>query len=286
MSRGSGWLAMALLAAACGGKRTPAGGGDTVAAATDSLVPIADVAVPGDTLHSGVAPTSVPPPPPPPPPPAVSQPLSHPHHAAPPPARVAESPLPAAANPEPVRPADVTPAAVARHAVIGTGTPIETTAIDSIHSHVTRAGDQIHVRVAQDVSDDGHVVVPAGAVVTLIVDDIAPAPERGASPRLALSARSITIAGTTYPFDATMSDYQYELKSRGVGPSEVAKTGAGAVVGGILGRLIGGNKTGTVVGAVGGAAAGAAVAAKTVDRDVVVHAGNSITLTLRQDFAR
>jgi hypothetical protein len=40
------------------------------------------------------------------------------------------------------------------------------------------------------------------------------------------------------------------------------------------------------VGAIGGGAAGAAVAAKTANRDIIVHAGSTVTLTLRDEFVR
>jgi hypothetical protein len=54
------------------------------------------------------------------------------------------------------------------------------------------------------------------------------------------------------------------------------------VIGGIAGRVIGGDKTGTIIGAVVGAAAGAAVAVETANRDVVVAAGSTVGITLRE----
>jgi outer membrane lipoprotein SlyB len=67
-----------------------------------------------------------------------------------------------------------------------------------------------------------------------------------------------------------------------VGTSEAGKVGAGAVIGGIAGRVIGGDKTGTIIGAVVGAAAGAAVATETANRDIVVEAGSTVGITLRE----
>jgi Glycine zipper 2TM domain len=260
----------AAVLAGCGGHRAP-GNTDTLGAANDSLVAIADMPATGDTLHGAAS--NLPPPPPPPPAPSPKPATRHP------------APAVAAAPPAPTPPADVTPAPVARHAVLAVGTSIETVAVDSIHSHITRPGDVVRVRVAQDMSDGGEVIIPEGAEVTLVVDSIAPAPHKGARATLVLSARNIVIAGTTYPLDADVPHYQFEMKTRSIGASEVAKTGAGAVVGGVLGRLIGGNKTGTVVGAAGGAAAGAVVASKTIDQDIIVHAGDTVTVTLQKPFA-
>lgn len=250
--------------AACG-ERT-AEGDNAQVTNRDSLVPIADA----PSLDTSM---------PPAPPETV-------YIARPPAAK------PAARRPVPAQPspaAATTTAAVAPAAAppqLTTGTTVSTTVMDSIHSQFTKVGDLVRVRVTGDVSDaDGKVVIPAGSIITLAVVEIAQAPNRGEKGTLTLSARSIQINGTSYPIAARATDYSFEMKARGVGAGEVAKTGAGAVAGGIIGRVIGG-KTGTVVGAVGGAAAGAAVAAKSANRDIIVHAGGAMTITLRDTFER
>jgi uncharacterized protein YcfJ len=214
----------------------------------------------------------------------------------PPPAAPAPATTPPRATPKPKptpRPTTTAPAAPpatvpapARAPTLVTGTTVAATAIDSIHSHLNKAGDVVRVKVATDVADsNGKVVIPAGAVVKLHVVQIGEAQNRGEKGTLVLSADEVEINGTSYPVTARASDYTYEMKARPVGAGEVAKTGAGAAAGAIVGRIIGG-KTGTVVGAVGGGAAGAAIAAKSANRDIIVHAGNSVTLTLRDDFVR
>jgi hypothetical protein len=166
------------------------------------------------------------------------------------------------------------------------GTSIATTTLDSIHSRHNLVGDLIRVRVSRDVvADDGRVVIPAGAIVTLAITEIMPAANKGETGTLILTARSVEIGDANYPLTARASSVQSELKSRGVGVGEVAKTGVGVVGGGLIGGAIGG-RTGRIIGAIGGGAAGAAIADKTVDRDIVVVVGNSITLTLRDDFTR
>ncbi len=118
-----------------------------------------------------------------------------------------------------------------------------------------------------------------------IIRYIASAGTRGGEGNLVLSSRSVMIDGTSYDITARATDFEFEMRGRGVGTGEVAKTGAGAVAGAIIGRVVGGKK-GTVVGAAGGAAVGAAVADHTQDRDLVVSAGKPMTLTLRDGFTR
>ncbi len=251
-------LIAAVALVACGGGADEIEPGDPMAG--DSLVPIADEAMLPDTTV-------------PAPPETVYT-----ERPAPPPApRPRPSPPPAAA-PAPA-PA---PAPAARS--IATGTTIRTTMIDSVHSRVTRPGDQVRVSVAADVIDSrGRVVIPSGAVVTLAVTDVKAAGSKGGAGTLTMAARSITIDGESHEISARATEFDYQLKGRGVGTGEVAKTAGGAAAGAIIGRVIGG-RSATVIGAIGGAAAGAAVADATQDRDVVLAAGSPVVLTLSDDF--
>ncbi|MDX2263108.1 MAG: glycine zipper 2TM domain-containing protein [Gemmatimonadales bacterium] len=196
---------------------------------------------------------------------------------------VVRRPTPRPPAPTPVTPAP-RPSASAPSLV--SGVAIQTVMMDSVHSQYTRVGDPIRVRVANDVmSSDGKVVIPAGSVITLAVTEIGQANNKGEKGLLSLAGRSISINGESHPITARATDYEYEMKARGVGATDVARTGAGAAAGAIIGRVIGG-KTGTIVGAVGGAAAGAAVASQSANRDIIVHAGKAMTITLRDEFVR
>lgn len=169
-------------------------------------------------------------------------------------------------------------------AELATGTQIAATTTATISSETHKAGDQVVVRVAGDVSDSsGAVVIPAGAEITLTISQIAPAPNKGEKGTLTFAVGDITINGESHPLDARVVDYGYEMKGTGVGGGEVAKTAAGGAAGAIIGRTVGGEK-GTIPGAIGGAAAGAAVADYTQDRNIVVAAGNRVTLELTGSF--
>lgn len=170
---------------------------------------------------------------------------------------------------------------------LASGTTIAATAMSQISSANSRPGDAAQVRVVRDVIavDGKTVVIPAGSVITLGIVQIAGAPARGEKGTLVMSAKSVDVGGKTYPLAAAATNYAYEMKAHDIGVNEVAKTGVGAVVGGVVGHAVGGD-AGTVVGAVGGGAVGAAIAAKDLDRDLIVHTGSSVTLTLRQEFVR
>lgn len=251
---------------ACGGqKQLPQTALDS-ARPGDSVTPIVDAARP-DT-----SPLVAPPP---------EQPVAVPRR------QPVTRPIPRATAPAPSpQPEAPLPSLPPREPTLAAGTQITTNALDSIHSHLNQVGDPVRVKVATDVIDaNGKVVIPAGAIVRLRVVQIGEASNRGEKGTLVLSADDVEINGVTYPVTARASDYAYEMKARPIGAGEVAKTGGGAAIGAIIGHAIGG-KTGTVVGAVGGGAAGAAVAAKTANRDIIVHAGSKVTLTLRDDFVR
>lgn len=167
------------------------------------------------------------------------------------------------------------------------GTEFGAEAIDSITSRHNRAGETMRIRVASDVKDSrGRTVIPAGSVVALRIDQLAPAEnDADHTGKLKLTPTSIEVNGQSYPLNATVDSVKYSIVGRGVTAGDAAKVGAGAVVGGIAGRVIGG-KRGTAVGAVVGAAGGAAVASQTNDRDVVIRVGNYVRIRLEQAFNR
>ncbi len=280
MTRRLGIITIGLLGiAACGGRKDAAELANGTPAKPDSLVPIADAAPP--SLPPAQSPQTVyvdrSKEPPPRPAPRIL-PRPSPANA---PSSAGQDRPPVAAEPLPAQPLPAP-----RAAVLEAGTVIDGNVIDSIHSRYTKVGDVVHMRVARDLTVGNRVVIPSGSVISLTVTAIGQAPDRDKKGTLSLAAQSVEINGRTYPVSGEATDYQYEMKARGVGAGDAAKVGGGAVVGGLIGRVIGGNKTGTIVGAVGGAAAGAAVASKTADRDIIVHAGGTVAVTLRDPFSK
>ncbi len=254
-------------AVACGDRRNDDVGADSLAPG-DSLVPIADAAPLTDTTRPSPPPETV----------FVAPPASRP-----------TTNRPATNRPAPTRPAPTRPApapAPSRGLTVEAGTAIASTSTQKISSKTHKAGDVVQVRVANDIlGANGNVSIPAGSIVSLSIVEIAGAANRGERGTLVMSANSVSINGSSYPLNARVTDYAFKMDAGNIGAEQVATTGAGAIIGGAVGRVIGG-KTGTAVGAVAGAGAGAAVAAKKADRDIVVEAGNSVTLVLREDFRR
>ena len=197
----------------------------------------------------------------------------------------APAPAPSPANPAPPpAPTPSPPSASPRILTLPAGTLIEGTLDRTISSKTNKVGDRVSVRVANDVKNAaGLVVVPAGSTVDLSITAIEPARDKSqAAGKLTLAVTGITIRGESQPIQADVSSVITSMKGGGIGAGEAAKVGAGAVIGGIAGRVIGGDKTGTIIGAVVGAAAGAAVATETANRDVVVQAGSTVGITLRE----
>jgi hypothetical protein len=204
----------------------------------------------------------------------------------PPPRRTtprASSPAPA---PAPVTPAPApAPVPAPAPARLESGDTLEASAATSITSKTNKPGETFTARIGQAVlAADGRTVIPAGAVVTLSIVALKPAPNKAAKDgTITLRAVSVAINGESHPLDAEVTFVEHTLKSRGIGTSEAAKVGVGAAAGAILGKVVGGG-TGAAAGGVVGAAAGAAVAVESADRDVVVPVGATIRMVLRAPF--
>jgi hypothetical protein len=175
------------------------------------------------------------------------------------------------------------PAKPAPAPMLAEGTSLGLTAVDSINSRHNKKGDPVTATAASDVRDSrGRVVIPAGAVFSGTVSDIAPGTP--SNPRLVITFNRVGFGGNTYAVQARVDTMATTTQGRGITAGTAAKVGAGAVIGGIAGRLIGGNKTGTAVGAAAGAAAGAGVAHATRDIDIILPAGATVEVTLTAPF--
>jgi hypothetical protein len=196
------------------------------------------------------------------------------------------SPPPAATNPTTPRPSNPrpstpTPAATGRS--LAAGATLETNTTAQISSKNNKAGETLSATVANDVTDaQGRVVVPAGSVVKLTIQEIEPAENKGSQGKIVLMPATIEVNGKSYTLNASIESVEHRLEGRGVTTGDAAKVGAGAAVGAIAGRVLSGNKKGAIIGGVVGAAVGTGVAVETADRDVVVPAGARIVLKLTQ----
>jgi hypothetical protein len=207
------------------------------------------------------------------------QPAASPSAATPAPAK--PKPKPATSSPKPA------PAPARRTGTLASGTEVNATAADSLHSRHNKVGETFRATVASDVADSkGFVVIPAGSTVTFTVSSLEPAKNKSDNDgKLKLTATSVEIDGQSYAIGGTANQatVEHKLLGQGVTAGGAARVGGGAAAGGIAGKVIGG-KTGAIIGGIAGAAGGAVVANKTADRDVVVRPGMAVTFTLSSDF--
>jgi hypothetical protein len=160
-------------------------------------------------------------------------------------------------------------------------------AADTLTSRHNKTGESVRALITSPVLDnEGHEVIPAGAVFLGTISDIAPAESPGGQGRMAMTFHAVEYGGVTHPLTGVADSLGTRMKGRGVTAGDAAKVGAGAVVGAVAGRIIGGNRTGTAVGAAAGAAAGVGIAAATRDVDIILDAGASITVVLSEEFRR
>jgi outer membrane lipoprotein SlyB len=112
-----------------------------------------------------------------------------------------------------------------------------------------------------DVTVDGRVAIPAGAVLRGVVSSVEPATRTNRTAKMTVSFDQVTVNGRDYPIRGTVTE---ALQGEGI-RGDLPKAGAGAAVGGILGAVLGGAK-GAVLGAViGGGGTIAATEGKELD---------------------
>ncbi len=185
-------------------------------------------------------------------------------------------------RPPATRPKPATPPAPTMYTAAA-GTHLDMAVTDTISSRTNHAGDAFSARVVDDVKDaQGHVVIPAGAVIGGTVMAVKPAPNPNEPGTLTLAVSTVTVRGTKYDLDARIDSLETVRHGRGITTGDAAKVGAGAAAGAILGRVVGGNKRGTIIGGIVGAAAGAGIAATSKDADIVLPAGAHVIVTLNK----
>jgi hypothetical protein len=191
-----------------------------------------------------------------------------------------------APKPKPKPKAVPKPASAAPRA-LAAGAMLATTMDREISSRTDKAGATVTGTVASDVKDaSGRVVIPAGSKVTLTITEIHESENKGdKTGKLTLTPTAVEIQGRSYALMGSAVALDRTLRDRKTNAGDVAKVGAGTAAGAILGRVIGGSTKGAVIGGVIGGAVGTQRAIETKDRDVVVPAGSTVTLTLDTQFA-
>ncbi len=194
---------------------------------------------------------------------------------------IAENP-PAASSPAETPPSKrVAEAASAPAPIVKTlpaGAEVDVILMDGLSSETSQAGDTVRARVANDVMQDGVMVIPAGSIVSGTVTEVVPLKKIGGAAKLALSFGRLEI--TAANVIAIEANLLREGKSQT--GKDAATIGGAAAGGAVLGKLLGKSSKDTLIGAVVGAAAGTAVAAKNKGEQVELPVGTQMSFQLNR----
>lgn len=159
--------------------------------------------------------------------------------------------------------------------VVPAGTHLVVTMGNTINTKTANSGDTFTGTLAQPVSVDGVVAIPAGASVTGTVTDAkSPGRFKGAGV-LSVALNSITIRG----IPTTISSSTYTQTVKGKGKRTAVMAGGGTGAGALIGGLAGGGK-GALIGGLVGAGAGTAGAAFTGNKELTIPAESAVTFRL------
>lgn len=154
-----------------------------------------------------------------------------------------ESSTPAAAPAPPPQPVD---------AIFPAGTTVEIQTVDPIDAKTSQPGDEFQATLAQPLTWDSRVIVPAGTNVYLRLVAAQESGQYKGRSELQLQLARLELQGQQYQINS--STYTAAGSSRG---KDTAKTvGGGAIVGAIIGAIAGGGKGAAIGGAAGAGAGG------------------------------
>jgi len=208
--------------------------------------------------------------------PAAPAPRSDTYAPAPPPPAPAEAPAPA----DVPRPAEApTPALTSNPPplprVLAAGTVLALVLESTVASNTSQVGDRVMATLAEDVSEDGRVLLPAG---TEVVGRVTVAKQSGrvkGRARLVMEFDEVRDGGSSYRIEASPVDVTAD-SSKG---QDAKIAGGAAAAGAVIGAITGGGKGALKGTAIGGAAGGAAVLA-TRGKQVELAAGTHVAVKL------
>ena len=174
----------------------------------------------------------------------------------------------------PTTTANTTPTEVnnAQAGVIPAGQELDVRLGTTLSSKTAKVEQRFEATTVADVTQNGRVLIPAGARVRGVVAAVDPADRLHRAGSLTLSFDEIEVRGRTNPMHAQATNVFESGGIREEGGTAGIGAGAGAIVGGILGGL-----KGAILGAVIGA--GGAIAA-TEGKDIELPAGSIIRIRL------
>ena len=189
--------------------------------------------------------------------------------------RTPRTPAPSRPRPRPSTPPVVeAPSGV----TLASGTPIDVTVNAQISTKTAQVGDAWSGSVKENVIVGNTVVIPAGSIVSGVVNVAKPAAGKGTLAMLGLAVRSISVGGHDHMVAASTEPIEAgSPRARNLGA-----VAGGAAAGALIGKAAGGGGRGALIGGIiGGVAAGAGVAASK-GYQVELKEGTVITFSVDQ----
>jgi hypothetical protein len=193
---------------------------------------------------------------PPPPPTSGPTPVQTQNQAPPPP-------------PEPPKP-------VVRQITLAAGTVVPIRMTDGLNSKTTQTNDVFHASLAEDIVEQGVVVIPRGSPVLGQVVDAKEAAHFKGNSLLEIQLTQLTARGQKIPLETDT----FSTAGAGRGKNTAVKTGGGAALGAIVGAIAGGGK-GAAIGALAGGGAGAGINAVTRGEQVQIPTESMLSFRLQ-----
>lgn len=160
---------------------------------------------------------------------------------------------------------------------IPAGTTVEVQTIDPIDSATAQEGQEFQASLAQPLTADGRVIVPAGANVFIQVTNKTQAGHYKGTNSLQLILSRFEFKGR----DVALATDPYDLSGGSRGKNTAEKVGGGAVLGAIIGAIAGGGK-GAAIGAASGAGAGGVYQGVTKAKPIKVAPETKLDFRLSQ----
>lgn len=161
-------------------------------------------------------------------------------------------------------------------ATVEAGTAVDVRLEDHLDSGESESGEEFRMSVARAVTDQDRVLIPEGARIEGVVEDVEPAGRPQKSGRLELRARRIEVRGETIPIDGTL-----RFEGEDSLEEDLEEIGLGGAIGAALGGILEGAK-GAVIGGIAGAG-GTFLATK--GEQVELEAGTPMILELDSDIS-
>lgn len=174
------------------------------------------------------------------------------------------------------------PAPTFHEGTVSTGTLLDVSLDEELSTETSNVGDVFTVTLLTPVTDDTHVLIPAGTRIQGKVTALEVSGGAGQQAVIRVDFGQLLLDGESRQVMLTVAEANPTTRGRKSTEEKAVTIGAGAVVGGILGRVIGGNATGTIIGGAAGAAAGTAIALGTGDVDAVLEEGSPMKLRVEQ----